>query len=106
MSITYLEAIREAQLKALTDDPRVFIYGEDVGGFGGAFKATKNLQELFPGRVMDAPISEDAITGFAVGSAIEAVGKLRHFVVAFDLDAGRKITRTERLDARLQSLQA
>ena len=35
MSITYLEAIREAQARALTDDPRVFIYGQDVGAFGG-----------------------------------------------------------------------
>ena len=35
MSITYLEAIREAQAKALRDDPRVFIYGQDVGAFGG-----------------------------------------------------------------------
>ena len=35
MSITYLEAIREAQAKALADDPRVFIYGQDVGAFGG-----------------------------------------------------------------------
>ncbi len=43
MSITYLEAIREAQAHALRDDPRVFIYGQDVGAFGGAFKATKNL---------------------------------------------------------------
>ena len=42
MSITYLEAIREAQAKVLRDDDRVFIYGQDVGGaFGGAFKATK-----------------------------------------------------------------
>jgi len=42
MSITYLEAIREAQAKLLRDDKRVFIYGQDVGGtFGGAFKATK-----------------------------------------------------------------
>lgn len=45
MSITYLEAIREAQAKALAEDPRVFIYGQDVGAFGGAFKATKNLAE-------------------------------------------------------------
>src|SRR5215471_2246647 len=70
MSITYLEAIREAQAKALADDPNVFIYGQDVGAFGGAFKATKNLAEKFPGRVLDSPISEDAIVGFAVGAAI------------------------------------
>lgn len=73
MSITYLEAIREAQAKALADDPRVFIYGQDVGGFGGAFKATKGLAKEFPGRVLDAPISEDAITGLAIGAAIEGL---------------------------------
>src|SRR6266536_802509 len=73
MSITYLEAIREAQAKALADDPRVFIYGQDVGSFGGAFKATKNLARQFPGRVMDSPISEDAMVGLPVGAAIEGM---------------------------------
>jgi acetoin:2,6-dichlorophenolindophenol oxidoreductase subunit beta len=73
MSITYLEAIREAQAQALKDDPRVFIYGQDVGAFGGAFKATKNLAKQFPGRVMDAPISEDAMVGAAIGAAIEGM---------------------------------
>jgi pyruvate dehydrogenase E1 component beta subunit/2-oxoisovalerate dehydrogenase E1 component beta subunit len=73
MSITYLEAIREAQAKALADDPRVFIYGQDVGAFGGAFKATKNLAQEFGGRVLDAPISEDAMMGAAVGAAIEGM---------------------------------
>jgi len=72
-SITYLEAIREAQSHALRDDPRVFIYGQDVGAFGGAFKATKNLAKEFPGRVLDAPISEDAIMGLAIGAAIEGM---------------------------------
>jgi pyruvate dehydrogenase E1 component beta subunit/2-oxoisovalerate dehydrogenase E1 component beta subunit len=69
--ITYIEAIREAQARALAEDPRVFIYGQDIGSFGGAFKATKNLATEFPGRVMDAPISEDAIIGLGVGAAIE-----------------------------------
>ncbi len=73
MSITYLEAIRAAQEKALKDDPNVFIYGQDVGQFGGAFKATKNLTEQYPGRVLDAPISEDAMVGAAVGAAIEGM---------------------------------
>lgn len=72
-SITYLEAIREAQAKALADDPRVFIYGQDVGAFGGAFKATKNLQKEFPGRVLDSPISEDAMVGLAVGAAMQGM---------------------------------
>lgn len=73
MSITYLEAIREAQARALADDPRVFIYGQDVGSFGGAFKATKNLAKEFPGRVIDATISEDAMVGAAIGAAIEGM---------------------------------
>lgn len=73
MSITYLEAIREAQAKALADDPNVFIYGQDVGKFGGAFKATKNLIKEFPGRVIDAPISEDAMVGLSIGAAIEGL---------------------------------
>ncbi len=73
MSVTYLEAIREAQARALADDPRVYIYGQDVGSFGGAFKATKGLAQQFPGRVFDAPISEDAMVGSAVGAAIEGM---------------------------------
>jgi len=72
-SITYLEAIRLAQQRALKEDPRVFIYGQDIGAFGGAFKATKNLAKEFPGRVLDAPISEDAMVGLAIGAAIEGM---------------------------------
>jgi acetoin:2,6-dichlorophenolindophenol oxidoreductase subunit beta len=71
--ITYLEAIREAQYTALATDPRVFIYGQDVGAFGGAFKATKGLAKEFPGRVLDAPLSEDAIIGTAIGAAIDGM---------------------------------
>src|ERR1035441_3315018 len=75
MSITYLDAIREAQARALAEDPRVFIYGQDIGAFGGAFKATRNLAQRFPGRVIDSPISEDAMLGLAVGAAIQ-IGRL------------------------------
>jgi len=71
MSLTYLEAIREAQYEALRKNPNVFLYGQDIGNFGGAFKATKNLGKEFPGRVFDAPISEDAMVGLAIGAAIE-----------------------------------
>jgi len=73
MKITYLQAIREAQAKALAQDKRVFIYGQDISGFGGAFKATKNLAEEFPGRVIDSPISEDAMVGMAIGAAIQGM---------------------------------
>ena len=73
MAITYLDAIREAQARALEEDENVYIYGQDVANFGGAFKATKGLADRFPGRVIDAPISEDAIIGSAVGAAIEGM---------------------------------
>ena len=71
--ITYLEAICAAQRRVLEEHPEVFIYGQDVGAFGGAFKATKGLAQDFPGRVLDAPISEDAMVGLAVGAAIEGM---------------------------------
>src|SRR6266576_225599 len=74
MSITYLEAIREAQARLLRDDKRVFIYGQDVGvTFGGAFKATKGLAKEFPGRVLNTPISEDAMVGTAIGAALHGM---------------------------------
>ena len=73
MSVTYLEAIREAQARAMARDERVFIYGQDVGAFGGAFKATKGLAKEYPGRVLDSPISEDAQIGLAIGASIEGM---------------------------------
>ncbi len=73
MSVTYIDAIREAQHKLLQDDERVFLYGQDIAAFGGAFKATKGLSEEFPGRVFDSPISEDAMIGLAIGAAIEGM---------------------------------
>ena len=75
MAITYVEAIREAQRKALSENDKVYIYGQDVDGgvFGGAFKATHSLAQEFPGRVNDAPISEDAMVGSAIGAAIEGM---------------------------------
>src|SRR5215212_10592533 len=73
MSITYLEAIREAQAKALREDPRGYNYGEGVRPFGGAFKAHKQLAQEFPGRVIDSPISEDAMIGSAVGAALQGM---------------------------------
>src|SRR5882672_9030023 len=74
MSVTYLEAIREAQAHLLREDKRVFIYGQDVSGkFGGAFKATKGLAAEFPNRVLNTPISEDAMVGTAIGAAMEGM---------------------------------
>ena len=48
MAVTYIDAIRDAQLHALEQDSNVMIYGQDIGAFGGAFKATKGLQDMFP----------------------------------------------------------
>ncbi|BDS05135.1 2-oxoisovalerate dehydrogenase subunit beta [Oceaniferula spumae] len=69
--VTYIDAIHAALSDAMEQDPRVFLYGQDIGKFGGAFKATKGLQEKYPERVLDAPISEDAMAGVAIGAAIE-----------------------------------
>ena len=71
MSVTYIDAIHQALEELLEEDPAVFLYGEDISGsFGGAFKATKGLAARFPGRVLNAPISEDAIVGTAIGAAL------------------------------------
>ncbi|MCU0508669.1 MAG: dehydrogenase E1 component subunit alpha/beta [Anaerolineae bacterium] len=69
--ITYSEALREAMAQALASDAKVFLLGEDIGVYGGAFGVTKDLVEEFgPDRVRDTPISENAIVGAAVGSAV------------------------------------
>ncbi|MEM2901127.1 MAG: alpha-ketoacid dehydrogenase subunit beta [Candidatus Bathyarchaeia archaeon] len=69
--ITYVEALREALREEMRRDGRVFLLGEDIGPYGGAFTVTKGLIEEFgPERVRDTPISESAIVGAAVGAAI------------------------------------
>jgi 2-oxoisovalerate dehydrogenase E1 component beta subunit len=68
--ITYLEAIRQALFDEMARDERVFLLGEDVGVYGGAFKVTEGLQERFgDARVIDTPISETAIVGSAIGAS-------------------------------------
>jgi 2-oxoisovalerate dehydrogenase E1 component beta subunit len=68
---TYLEAITQAMYEEMERDERVFLIGEDVGAYGGAFKASAGLIERFgPQRVIDTPISEIAIAGAASGAAI------------------------------------
>jgi acetoin:2,6-dichlorophenolindophenol oxidoreductase subunit beta len=69
MSTTYVGAITAALARAMREDPRVFVLGEDVSA-GGPYTATKGLLEEFgPERVRDTPISEAAITGVAIGAA-------------------------------------
>jgi 2-oxoisovalerate dehydrogenase E1 component beta subunit len=70
-NLTYVEAIRTALTEEMGRDPRVFVLGEDVGAYGGAFKATEGLLQRFGAeRVIDTPISETAIVGAAVGAAL------------------------------------
>lgn len=69
--ITYLEAIRAAMAEEMARDERVFLIGEDVGSYGGAFKTSAGLVDEFgPERVIDTPISEIAIIGAASGAAL------------------------------------
>lgn len=69
--ITYLDAIRTAMIEEMSRDERVFLIGEDVGAYGGAFKTSAGIIEQFgPERVIDTPISEVAIVGAASGAAL------------------------------------
>jgi pyruvate/2-oxoglutarate/acetoin dehydrogenase E1 component len=69
--ITYLEAVREAMVQEMRRDPEVFLMGEDVGVYGGAFGASQGMLEEFgPERIRETPISEAAIAGCATGAAL------------------------------------
>ena len=71
MSTTYLEAIRQGLWAEMERDPNVFLLGEDIGVYGGAFKVTAGFFEHFgEKRVVDTPISEAAIAGAAIGAGL------------------------------------
>ena len=70
--LSYLEAVREALTQEMRRDQEVFLIGEDIGVYGGAFGVTRGMLEEFgPGRVRDTPISEAAIAGAATGAALQ-----------------------------------
>ncbi|HEY4575091.1 MAG TPA: transketolase C-terminal domain-containing protein, partial [Thermoanaerobaculia bacterium] len=70
-TVTYLEAIRQALWDEMEQDERVFMLGQDIGTYGGAFRVTAGFLERFgPGRIIDTPISESAMIGAAVGAAM------------------------------------
>src|ERR1041385_3698881 len=90
--VTYLEALRQGLWEEMERDPRVFVLGEDVGVYGGAFKATDGLLDRFgEERVIDTPISEAAIVGAAVGAAMTGMRPVAEmqfadfFSCAFDM---------------------
>src|SRR3984885_13800879 len=69
--LSYLEAIREALVEEMRRDSKVFVLGEDVGAYGGAFGVTQGLFDEFGEmRVIDTPISESAIIGVSIGAAL------------------------------------
>jgi 2-oxoisovalerate dehydrogenase E1 component beta subunit len=69
--MTYIEAISRGMWEEMERDPSVFLMGEDIGVYGGAFKATRGfLQHFGEERVIDTPLSEAAIIGSAVGAAL------------------------------------
>jgi pyruvate/2-oxoglutarate/acetoin dehydrogenase E1 component len=69
--VTFLEAIRDALREEMRRDERVFVLGEDVGAYGGAFKVTEGLVDEFgPSRIIDTPIAESAIVGAAAGASM------------------------------------
>ena len=73
-TMTYLQAISDAMREEMRADERVFVMGEDIANFGGAFKVTDGfLDEFGPKRVMDTPLAESAIVGCAIGAAVEGM---------------------------------
>lgn len=81
--VTYLEAIGQALMSEMESDPDVFIIGEDVGQFGGAFKVTKGFLDKFgPRRVVDTPMAESGFTGLAAGAALMGLRPVVEFQFA------------------------
>jgi pyruvate dehydrogenase E1 component beta subunit len=96
MKMSYREAVRQAMHEALAADPRVFLMGEDVGKYGGAYACSKGLLEAFgPERIRDTPLSELGFVGAGIGAAL---GGLRPIVevmtVNFSLLALDQIVNT------------
>jgi acetoin:2,6-dichlorophenolindophenol oxidoreductase subunit beta len=82
-TVTYKEAIRLAIADALEADESVFMLGEDIAAAGGAFKTTEGLMERFgSNRVLDTPISEQAIIGTAIGAAVRGLRPIAELMFA------------------------
>jgi len=86
---TYLIAIAEALWEEMERDESVYLLGEDIGAYGGAFKVTEGFIDHFgPERVMDTPIAEETIVGMAVGSAMEGLRPVAEFQYADFMTSG------------------
>jgi len=74
--ITYREALNQALREEMRRDPRVFLMGEEVGVYQGAYKVTQGLLEEFgPRRIIDTPISEAGFVGAGIGAAMVGSGR-------------------------------
>src|SRR5439155_2876308 len=72
--VLYVEAITQALFEEMERDPSVFVRGEDVGVYGGAFKVTEGLVDRFgEARVIDTPLAEEAIVGGAIGAVMRGL---------------------------------
>jgi pyruvate/2-oxoglutarate/acetoin dehydrogenase E1 component len=88
-SATFVEAIRQGIWEEMERDPSVFVIGEDVGSYGGAFKVTDGLLDEFgEERVIDTPISEAAIVGAACGAALMGMRPIAEFQFIDFISAG------------------
>jgi len=78
--VSMLGAINMAMARALEDDPKVVLLGEDIGVNGGVFRATDGLQERFgEDRVMDTPLAETVLAGMSVGLAAQGFHPVAEF---------------------------
>ncbi|MHB1500610.1 MAG: alpha-ketoacid dehydrogenase subunit beta [Candidatus Dormibacteria bacterium] len=81
--VTYRQAVNRAMADAMEADDDVFLLGEDIAGAGGAFKVTEGLLERFGSRrVLDTPISEQAIVGCAIGAAVQGLRPIAELMFA------------------------
>ena len=88
-TMTYLQAISDAMREEMRADERVFVMGEDIGDFGGAFKVTDGfIDEFGAERVMDTPLAESAIVGCAIGAAVEGMRPIAEMQFADFISCG------------------
>ena len=102
-TMTYLEAISRAMWEEMASDPSVFLLGEDIGEYGGAFKVTKGFLKHFgPDRVIDTPLSEAAIIGAATGAALAGMRPIAEMQFADFVSCGfnQLVTNTAKIHYR------
>jgi 2-oxoisovalerate dehydrogenase E1 component beta subunit len=88
-TMTYLQAISDAMREEMRADERVFVMGEDIGVFGGAFKVTDGfIDEFGAARVMDTPLAESGIVGTAIGAAVEGLRPIAEMQFADFISCG------------------